>query len=366
MAEETRQEQKEQNQQRKTLIGVLASHDSQEKNQSPAELFAELYRGKGKKRLEQFHFLFTGGTFERVVLGKGKNAYPIPDPATRDFVKANSTRLPGFREGGVTLLANFIVQRQCSIVWPFLDPITTHWLNPDNLALMRLCDIWNVKRLMNPGSVKVWFHYEADRDAKRNLQTIPQDLLFGGGDLDPAQARMLVNQGWIDQWGGENDRMKAKERENKGYQIQDPIPKKRKANFWRKFQHQTIALIAHDAMKERMVSFAIEYERELSHFKRILTTGTTGLEVRNATRLLADLIKRCRSGPEGGDIEIATEVLYGRCDVVVFFLDPRHPHPHIEDIRTVFSACMREQETLMLTNEFQARSWMENAVRPHL
>ena len=363
---EAEQEQGGQTPDRKALIGVLASHDSKEKNRSLAELFVDLYQGKGKKKLEQFHFLLTGGTFKRIVLGQGPNAYRIPDPDTLRFVKENSTRLPGFGEGGVTLLANFIVQRQCSIVWPFLDPITTHWLNPENLALMRLCDIWNVKRLMNPGSVRVWFEYEADRDAKRNRQLLPQDLLFGGGDLDVAQSQGLVSQAWIAQWGKEKDRMKAEKREDGGYQIPAPIPKKRKPDFWRKFPHQTIALIAHDAMKERMVSFSIEYERELSHFKRILTTGTTGLEVRNATRLLGNSIKRCRSGPEGGDIEIATEVLYGRCDVVIFFLDPRHPHPHIEDIRTIFSACMREQETLMLTNEFQARSWMENAVRPHL
>ena len=155
----------------------------------------------------------------------------------------------------------------------------------------------------------------------------------------------------------------AEDREEGGFSIVNPIPKQREPEFWYKFALQTIALIAHDEMKQRMVDFAVEYERELSAFGRILATGTTGLEVEDATRKLAGKIKRYRSGPKGGDIEIATEILYGRCDVVVFLIDPLNPHPHIEDIRTVFAACMVEGEVLMLTNEVQAREWMDAVVR---
>jgi methylglyoxal synthase len=71
------------------------------------------------------------------------------------------------------------------------------------------------------------------------------------------------------------------------------------------------------------------------------------------------------TGPLGGDIEIATEVLYGHCDVVVFFRDPQSPHPHIEDIRTLFAACMRTRDVLMFTNEEHARDWMKEVVRPY-
>lgn len=355
----------------KTLIGVLASHDSPNgKNKELAELFVELYQGD-RHKLGEFHFLFTGGTYDRIILGIGRNAFPIPDQTVRDFVKMNSTRLPAFGEGGVTVLANFVVQRQCGIVWAFIDPFTGHWLNPENLALFRLCDIWKAKRLMNSGSVRVWFHYEADKDVNRYPQTIPQDLLFGGGDFVPAFTSLTshVDGDWVNQWSGGVDRRKAEELFKGwclGYWVPPPKPKKRTLDFWDEFDKQTIALIAHDAMKERMVDFAVEYERELAQFARILATGTTGQEVINATRLLSrpNLVRRCRSGPKGGDIEIATEVLYGRCDIVVFFIDPlKHAHPHIEDIRTVFSACMREGETLMLTNEVQAREWMDRVFR---
>lgn len=356
---------------KKTLIGVLASHDDVQKNNDLARLFEKLHE-TDKEKFEKFHFVFTGGTYQRIVRGEDTEPQPRIDlqPITKEaivtYLTSNSTILPDRRDGGVTILANLIVQRQCGIIWPFLSPITAHWLNPENLALMRLCDIWNVKRLMNRGSVETWFRDEAKRDAKRNPQEIPLKLHFGGGDFDPGQVAGFVGRNWVDQWSEVRDFKQAKERDHGGYYIHKPLPKKRRPDFWYEFGYQTIALIAHDEMKRQMVDFAIEYERELSKFGRILATGTTGRDVEEATRQLKGKIIRCRSGPKGGDIEIATEILYGRCDVVIFFIDPLRPHPHIEDIRVVFAACMIENEVRMLTNVVQAREWMDEVVRPRV
>jgi methylglyoxal synthase len=397
----------------KTLIGVLASHDDVSKNNDLARLFEYLWE-TDRDLLGKFHFVFTGGTFQRTVLGQdtekrasGETLKPIEDKEVIKFLISNSTSLPDRKYGGVTILANLIVQRQCSILWPFLSSVTVHWLHPENLALMRLCDIWNEKRLMNSGSVRTWFRKEAEDDAKRNPQKNPQmplRLSFGAEGFNTQQAGRyedkgigtdiwLVDNSWLQQWeAGRENFVQAKARDKEslkrslkeredliaeiqkmdnsdvGYYVPEPLHKKRvenpkdpKHDFWYNFKHQTIALIAHDAMKERMVNFAIEYERELAAFGRILATGTTGKEVEDATRRLK--VKRCRSGPKGGDIEIATEILYGRCDVVIFFIDPLHPHPHMEDIRTVFSACMIENGVRMLTNEVQAREWMDVVVR---
>ena len=121
----------------------------------------------------------------------------------------------------------------------------------------------------------------------------------------------------------------------------------------------TIALIAHDEMKQRMIAFAIDHEWELRKFASILSTGTTGREVAAATsRTIEDKIYRYHSGPLGGDIEIATEILLGRCHIVIFFVDPLQPHPHIDDIRTVFEACMTRQSVVMISNEMHARDFM--------
>lgn len=129
-------------------------------------------------------------------------------------------------------------------------------------------------------------------------------------------------------------------------------------------QHRepAIALIAHDEMKPRMVDFAVQYERELGLFNPIFATGTTGKEVAEAAPTLHDKIWRFHSGPKGGDIQIATEILLGRCDVVIFFLDPLRPHPHADDIRVVLSACMVENNVRILTNDVEARDWMEEVV----
>ncbi|MBW2039329.1 MAG: methylglyoxal synthase [Deltaproteobacteria bacterium] len=340
---------------RKTLIAVLTSHDSVRKNNELACLFEELYNNN-KKRLSEFHFFFTGGTFSRLVLGKDTEVPPRRDlkPIRKDvsnFIKSNATVLPDRKKGGVTILANLIVQRQCSIIWPFLSPITVHWLNPEHLAMMRLCDLWNAKRLMNAESVRAWFRDEAKRDIRRNPQEIPLKIALGTPEADNPwpEAELEYNK--------------------KYYKVRSPKRERHSEEFWTtQFEKQTIALIAHDAMKSRMVDFAIQYENELSKFRYILATGTTGQDVENACKKLRELnkVRRCLSGIKGGDIEIATEILFGRCHIVVFFVDPLHPHAHTDDIRVVFSACMAEIENndvRMLTNEVQAREWIEEAVR---
>lgn len=357
------------NNQGKTLIGILASHDSIKKNNELARLFEELYKQdeerkkQGKdKLLDKFHFVLTGGTFQRLLLDKDtekrtdeEGNIEAVDKGLRDIIKHNATSLPDRKIGGITILSNLIVQKQCSILWSFFSPITVHWLGPENLALMRLCDIWNVKRLMNPQSVRAWFHDEAERDTDRNRQNIPLEISFG--DIKPKRDK---NKEQI-------------QKQIKGYyEISLPMGAEREKSekYWSTFGEQTIALIAHDEMKERIVNFAIQYENELGKFGRILATGATAQAIKNACRKLSkkEIVMPCLPGPHGGDIEIATAVLFNECHTVIFFIDPLHPHPHIEDIRTVFSACMAEIENnsvRMLTNEVQAREWIEETVRRH-
>jgi len=346
------------NRERKTLVGILASHDSVNKNNEVARVFEELCKEdlnrekEGKRRLlDSFHFVFTGGTFRRLVLhedteGKceGEETLKPIDIELCDFIKKNSTCLPDRSEGGVTVLADLVVQRQCCIVWSFFSPVTVHWLGPENLALMRLCDIWNAKRLMNAESVRAWFRDEAERDTDRNRQPIPIEISFGP-DTVPGKPK---------QFGKDY------------YGITVPDRERHSEEWWHDFSQQTIAMIAHDEMKSRMVDFVIQYEHELCRFQRILATGATAQELKGASNKLSSKVMPCLPGPKGGDIEIATAILFNKCHIVIFFIDPLRPHPHIEDIRVVFSACMAElknNEVRMLTNEVQARAWIEEAVR---
>ncbi len=333
----------------RTYIGVLASHDSLRKNLELVTIFSEMYR-RDRDLLGRFHFLFTRGTFDRCVLGKEYGEYGDLEEAgehlrldneVRDFLIERSTVLPRNRDGGVILLSYFVVRKRCSILWTFLNPMTNHWLNPDLLALMRLSDVWRAKRLMNYGSVEEWFAREADRDVRRRLQPVPP--LFRFNDNREVRAdRHLEHAGNVFVFPAE-------------YQKVD----------YDDFGALTVALIAHDSMKPRMVEFCVDFEFELARFGRILTTGTTGREILGATTMLKERVQPYNSGPKGGDIEIATEILYHRCSVVIFFVDPLHPHPHTDDIRVVFGAAMRRPYVRMLANETQAREWMERVVREH-
>jgi methylglyoxal synthase len=394
---------------RRTLVAVLASHDSIVKNNELARTFENLYfkeESKGipdeKKLLGKFHFIFCGGTFSRLMLGREtfrdringhdrieigrppltkkdqmreftRHIYMIDNVVKEFLLKPDAegipkiTVLPQHAEGGVTILANLVVQRQCSIIWPFLSPLTEHSLHPENLALLRLCDLWNAKRLMNAESVRAWFEEEAERDVKRNPQSIPLRICLCTSQKDYswpiAQAQPAMNGSYY-RVNLEDIRQNSQEERKKKQSEKQANQSERHE----KGKFKTIALIAHDAMKSKMVDFAIEYENELCKFQRILATGTTGQEVIDACRKLREKkrVRRCLSGPRGGDIQIATEILFDRCDVVVFFIDPLKPHPHIEDIRVVFGASTAEiidNNVRIITNEVHAREWIEETVR---
>ena len=333
---------------KRTFIALLASHDDVSKNNALARLI-DMHYEERPDLLKQFRFVFTGGTFDRVIEGTERPRIQPVSEETKEFLfkDCGVIRLPSRTEGGVTILAYLIAQRKVSIIWPFLTPLTTHWLNPENLALIRLCDQWHVKKLMNTGSVTGWVKKEAGKDVRRNLQDWPPRLKLGG-----TKTTLGLNH-----YGDQCYKMVPPEAVLKeSTQFPDLFTIKGRKNA-------TVALIAHDEMKTRMLDFAVDYEQELSQFSHILTTGTTGRLVEEIAPSLEKLVYRYHSGPKGGDVEIATEVLFGKCHVVIFFVDPLHPHPHIEDIRVVFGACMIQDDVRMLSNEMQAREWIDTVVK---
>jgi hypothetical protein len=62
-------------------------------------------------------------------------------------------------------------------------------------------------------------------------------------------------------------------------------------------------------------------------------------------------------------IQIATNILRGRCDAVIFSVDTMHAHTYPDDIRVVFAACMARPWVRMITNALQAREWIDRVVR---
>lgn len=127
---------------------------------------------------------------------------------------------------------------------------------------------------------------------------------------------------------------------------------------------ETVALIAHDAMKEPMLQFVLRHFDLLSKFGHRVGTGTTasllsGLRparlsdsewtklashvtaLRERLHALPQFAERdaCpfvtpfKSGPQGGDVQIAGLVLEDKCSTIVFFEDPQVARQHETDIQ---------------------------------
>jgi methylglyoxal synthase len=125
----------------------------------------------------------------------------------------------------------------------------------------------------------------------------------------------------------------------------------------------TLALIAHDALKDRMVKFAADHFDLLSGFAQRVATGTTG-------GLLNDLawakgwpkdkpwVQRYRSGPLGGDAQIAELVLEKRCHKAIFFEDPHVARQHEADIHLLERAVASVSEgTICFNSPMMAERW---------
>ena len=101
---------------------------------------------------------------------------------------------------------------------------------------------------------------------------------------------------------------------------------------------QTLALIAHDAMKPQMMAYADEHFDLLSRFQRRVATGTTGQRLNELAWSRGwpqgqAWVQRYESGPMGGDAQIADLVLERQCQRAIFFEDPHVARQHEADIQ---------------------------------
>jgi len=102
-----------------------------------------------------------------------------------------------------------------------------------------------------------------------------------------------------------------------------------------------IALVSHDRRKDDMIEWAVFNAKFLSKHT-LISTATTGGLIEAALMLEGyidlDIIKK-KSGPMGGDAEIATLVVNKEIDLAVFLIDDLYPHPHEADIQMLLRQC---------------------------
>jgi len=225
-------------------------------------------------------------------------------------------RLPTRRDGGlIHLVASFVnerPERRLDAVVYLLDPDDPTSVFPEGQALKRECVIHGVPFISTFAHAREWFEVE------RVAAGLPRDSA-----LDP----------WFD------------------------------------FSAQTIALVAHDALKDAMLGFVREHHVFIDCFRARIATGTTGgllneLATTLGLRHEGPWVRRFRSGPLGGDAEIALEVLENRCQRIVFFEDPHVARQHEADIQLLErSARVATERSMCVSDESSARRWVGRCIR---
>jgi methylglyoxal synthase len=98
---------------------------------------------------------------------------------------------------------------------------------------------------------------------------------------------------------------------------------------------KTMALIAHDGKKSALIEWAIRH-KEFLYDKSLVATGTTGTRLEKEVGLN---VRKMKSGPLGGDLQIGGLICEEQIEAVVFLRDPLTPHPHEPDISALMKVC---------------------------
>ena len=230
---------------------------------------------------------------------------------------AGLKRYPYGREGGLMKLVAEVVgmegdARTLDGAIYFIDPVDPSSIFPEAVALKRQCVIHGKPFISTVASARDW---------------IENERILAGLAPDPGA-----------------DRLHA-------------------------FESQTLAMIAHDAMKPQMLAFASEHYDLLSRFERRVATGTTGQRLNEMAWSRGwpqetPWTHRFLSGPMGGDAQIADLVLERRCQRAVFFEDPHVARQHEADIQLLERAVTTvTDEAVCITSPAVAARWVAAARR---
>ncbi|MES2047241.1 MAG: methylglyoxal synthase [Pseudomonadota bacterium] len=195
-------------------------------------------------------------------------------------------RFPYGRDGGLMKLVSRVVDsdplRTVDAVIYLIDPVDPSSIFPEALALKRQCVIHKKPFLSTLASAREWLELEAMAAGSASNPNLDATYL-------------LANEG--------------------------------------------IALIAHDAMKDRMLALAEKHFHLLDQFSHRYATGTTGGLLNKLAQKIkgepADQtwVQAFLSGPLGGDAQIAELVLERKIRRILFLEDPHVARQHEADIQ---------------------------------
>ncbi|WP_175795867.1 methylglyoxal synthase [Burkholderia anthina] len=270
-------------------IGLISNRSHQD---APDSALVQLFTGS-RHRIEllQPEFIVVGRTLDAIEQKQLLPGYP------------HLVRFPYGRQGGLMKLVSRTVDpdpaRALDAVIYLIDPVDPSSTFPEAVALKRQCIIHGKPFLSTLAGAREWFELEA---------------IAAGAAPDIAL----------------DDRFKLSQ--------------------------ESISLIAHDSMKDRMLELAEKHFDVLDKFAFRCATGTTGgllneLAVRKKGEAGRNWVTPFRSGPLGGDAQIAELILEYKCRRVLFLEDPHVARQHEADIQlleraarsvTDYASCMSD------------------------
>lgn len=222
-------------------------------------------------------------------------------------------RFPYGREGGLMKLVSRVVDndplRAIDAVIYLIDPVDPSSIFPEALALKRQCVVQRKPFLGTLAAAREWLELEA----------------FAAGA--PADASL-----------------------NETYD----------------FANEGIALIAHDALKPKMLALAEKHFALLDQFGFRCGTGTTGGLLNQLAQKLKggqagrEWVQPFLSGPLGGDAQIAELVLDRKIRRIVFLEDPHVARQHEADIQLLERAARTVTDFSLVVSDVEGVDrWLE-------
>lgn len=226
-------------------------------------------------------------------------------------------RFPYGREGGLMKLVSRVVDsdpvRAVDAVIYLIDPVDPSSVFPEAQALKRQCVIHKKPFLATLASAREWLELEA-----MAAGAVPDRTLDAGFSLE----------------------------------------------------QEGIALIAHDAMKPRMLALAEKHFELLDRFQRRYATGTTGGLLNQLAQKIKgeqagrNWVRPYLSGPLGGDAQLAELVLDKQIRRILFLEDPHVARQHEADIQLLERAARTVSGFAQVVSEVDgADRWLESLGR---